>query len=251
MSTHSAAPPERVAVPVMRQRWDSLSFLHWPYDVDVVQRFLPAGLTVEAWDGRAWIGLVPFEMHVGGPAGPHMVRFPETNVRTYVVGPDGRPGIWFFSLDAGSVAAVTAARASWQLPYFWSRMSIRRDGDEVVYTASRRAPGPAKAGHEITVVAGDALSDVGEFEHYLTARFTLWNAVAGKLMRTQADHPPWQLRAATAVECREDLLATAGLPAPEGAPIAHYSDGVDVRIGAPRPARRRDSATGTSGLAAG
>ncbi|MDQ1745834.1 MAG: uncharacterized protein QOD07_97 [Frankiaceae bacterium] len=84
----------------MRQRWDSLSFLHWPYDVDVVQRFLPAGLTVEPWDGHAWVGLVPFEMHVGGPAGPLMVRFPETNVRTYVVGPDGRPGIWFFCSSA-------------------------------------------------------------------------------------------------------------------------------------------------------
>ena len=117
-------------------------------------------------------------------------------------------------------------------------MTIRRDGDEIGYVASRRAPGPAKAGHEITVVGGDALPDVGEFEHYLTARFTLWNAVAGRVMRTQAGHPPWELRSATVTSLREDLIAAAGLPEPEGEPIVHYSDGVDVRIGAPRPVRR-------------
>lgn len=237
--THTATPPERVKVPVMRHRWDTISFLHWRYDVGEVQRHLPDGLQVEAWDSSAWIGLVPFEMHLGGPAGPRMFRFPETNVRTYVVGPDGCPGVWFFSLDAASASAVTAARASWQLPYFWSRMSIRRNGDEIVYTASRRAPGPAKVGHEITVVAGGDLAEVGEFEHYLTARFTLWNVVAGKVMRTQADHPPWRLRSAEVTAWREDLLAAAGLPEPESEPLVHYSDGVDVRIGAPRPVRRR------------
>lgn len=245
MPVHGPTPPERVAVPVMRHRWDSISFLHWRYDVDEVQRHLPPGLTVEPWDGHAWIGLVPFEMYLGGPAGPRILRFPETNVRTYVVGPDGRAGVWFFSLDAASATAVTAARASWQLPYFWSRMSIRRDGDEIAYTASRRAPSrPANAGHDITVVAGDALPNPGEFEHYLTARFTLWNAVAGRVMRTQADHPPWELRAARVTSLREDLIAAAGLSEPDGDPIVHYSDGVDVRIGAPRPVPRRAAPAG-------
>src|SRR3954454_10171968 len=122
MATHTATPPQPVTVPVMRHRWATISFLHWPYDVEQVQRHLPAGIQVEPWEGQAWVGLVPFEMHLAGPAGPRLRRFPETNVRTYVVGPDGRPGIWFFSLDAGSAAAVTAARASWQLPYFWSDM---------------------------------------------------------------------------------------------------------------------------------
>jgi len=236
MSTHAATPPEPVRIPVMRHRWDTITFLHWRYDVDEVQRHLPRGLDVETWDGHAWVGLVPFEMHVGGPVGPLMVRFPETNVRTYVVGPDGRPGVWFFSLDAGSAAAVRVARASWQLPYFWSRMSIERDGDRIAYAAGRR--GPRAVGHEITVVRDGELSNVGEFEHYLTARFTLWNVVAGQLMRTQAEHPPWRLCAATLVEWREDLISAAGLPAPEGEPIVHCSDGTDVRIGVPHRVRR-------------
>lgn len=236
MSTHAATSPVAVSVPVMRHRWDTISFLHWRYDVDEVQRHLPRGLEVEPWDGYAWVGLVPFEMRVGGPAGPLFLRFPETNVRTYVVGPDGRPGVWFFSLDAGSAAAVSVARASWQLPYFRSRMSIDRDGDRVSYRARRR--GPREGGHEITVVKGEELADVSEFDHYLTARFTLWNVVSGLLMRTPAEHPPWRLRRADLVDCREDLVLAAGLTRPDSEPVVHCSDGTDVRIGAPRRVRR-------------
>ena len=225
----------------MRHRWDTLSFLHWPFDAEVVRRLVPDRLELETWDGRAWVGLVPFEMHVRPPAGPGRMRFPETNVRTYVVGPDGRPGVWFFSLDAGSVSAVTAARASWQLPYYAATMSVERGGDVVRYRSSRRRPGPSGAGHDITVAPGDVLTGAGEFEHYLTARFTLWNVVLGRVMRTQADHPPWVLRTARVTHLEEDLVAAAGLPAPAGPPLVHFSDGVDVRIGAPRPVPARSA----------
>jgi uncharacterized protein YqjF (DUF2071 family) len=238
MPTHPATPPERVTVPVMRHRWDTITFLHWAYDVATVQRHLPRGLTVEPWDGRAWVGLVPFEMHLGGPVGPRLLRFPETNVRTYVVGPDGRSGVWFFSLDAASSLAVAAARATWRLPYFRSRMTVFRAGDDVTYAAARRATASRGAGHDIRVTAGERLDDPGELEHYLTARFTLWNVVAGRPMRTQADHPPWSLRRATLTSLRENLLAAAGLPPPADAPIVHFSEGVDVRIAAPRVVRR-------------
>src|SRR3954452_23000735 len=194
MPIHGPDPPESVRVATMRHRWERLTFLHWSYDAAVVQRLLPAGLEVETWDGAAWVGLVPFRMRLGAGAGPLLSAFPETNVRTYVVGPDGRPGVWFFSLDAGSVSAVTAARASWQLPYYAATMSVERGGDVVRYRSSRRRPGPSGAAHDITVAPGDVLTGAGEFEHYLTARFTLWNVVLGHVMRTQADHPPWVLR---------------------------------------------------------
>ena len=75
----------------MRHRWATISFLHWPYPAEEIQRRLPSGLEVEPWDGQAWVGLVPFEMTVRPPVGPGTVRFPETNVRTYVIGPDGSP----------------------------------------------------------------------------------------------------------------------------------------------------------------
>jgi uncharacterized protein len=234
VSRHSAFPPELVRVPVMRHRWATISFLHWPYPAAEIQRRLPGGLEVEPWDGQAWVGLVPFEMTVRPPVGPGAVHFPETNVRTYVVGPDGRPGVYFFSLDAASASAVTTARTTWQLPYFLARMSVQRTGGAVRYRSERRRPGPAGAGHDLTVLPGEPIANPDEFSHYLTARFTLWNRVAGVLMRTQADHPPWVLQRAEVRDLHEDLLAATGLPAPVGEPRLHFSDGVDVRIGAPR-----------------
>src|SRR3954463_3548466 len=146
MRTHEATAPQPVRLPTMRHRWEANAFLHWSYPLDVVAHHLPAGLALEPWDGVAWVGLVPFRMHVQTPLGPrvHVVPpFPETNVRPYVRGPGGRPGIWFFSLDAGSVSAVTAARATYDLPYFQAEMSIDEVGDTIRYRSSRVAPGPA------------------------------------------------------------------------------------------------------------
>src|SRR3954453_16278139 len=117
----------------MRHRWAAISFLHWPYPAAEIQRRLPDGLEVQPWDGQAWVGLVPFGMTVRPPVGPGSLQFPETNVRTYVVGPDGRPGGFFPSLGAGRAAPGTPAGALLQLPYFLARMSVERSGAAIRY----------------------------------------------------------------------------------------------------------------------
>src|SRR5581483_6572537 len=109
----------------MRQRWESLTFVHWRYPADLLQRMVPPGLTVEQHESSAWVGLVPFRMHVSLPrlpAPPWAGRFAETNVRTYVRDVQGRSGVWFFSLDASRLGAVLTARSLFHLPYFWSAM---------------------------------------------------------------------------------------------------------------------------------
>jgi uncharacterized protein YqjF (DUF2071 family) len=124
---YSGVCPFTVGKPVMRQRWERLTFLHWAYDPDAVQRLLPAGLTVDTFDGVAWVGLVPFFMRVHTPGDrgvPWVSNFCETNVRTYARDRAGRAGIWFLSLDAARLGAVATARASYRLPYFWSSMRL-------------------------------------------------------------------------------------------------------------------------------
>jgi hypothetical protein len=223
----------------MRMRWSSLTFLHWPYAVDVVQALLPDGLTVEPCDGRAWVGLIPFEMTVApatGPEVPWLSRFPETNVRTYVRAADGSTGIWFFSLDAARLAAVVAARSSWGLPYFWSAMHVERRHDRVGYHSSRRAPsGGAVLSAYVEAGAPIPESDLTPFDHYLTARFVLFAPYLGRLWCTRAEHEPWPLRRVDLHGVRSTLLEAAGLPTPVGEPVAHFSDGVDVRVGRPHP----------------
>jgi uncharacterized protein len=227
----------------MLHRWDRVTFVHWRYRPADVQALLPPGLSVEAFDGGAWVSLVPFRMRVRFPgigALPWVSTFPETNVRTYVVGPDGWTGIWFFSLDAGRLAPVLTARATLQLPYMWAGMSIARDGGRVRYRSARWWPGPRGARADADVEIGPALGEPepGSLDDFLTMRFRLYTRFAGGAIgRLDAEHRPWPLRRAVLVGLREEVVEAAGLPAPAGPPLVHYSDGVGVRIGPPSIAR--------------
>lgn len=228
-------PPVPVERASMRMRWSSISFLHWAYDVDVVQAMLPAGLTVEPYDGAAWVGLVPFQMMVAparGPELPWLSHFPETNVRTYVRADNGTTGIWFLSLDASRLPAVVAARSTWGLPYFWSSLRVRRNGESVSYECARKAPTP-RARSLVEVHVGSDISIATAFDDYLTARFVLLARYARRLFSTRVEHPPWPLRRASVTRLGDGLVRAAGLPAPDTEPVVHFSEGVDVRVGVP------------------
>jgi uncharacterized protein YqjF (DUF2071 family) len=233
------ACPFAIDRPVMRQRWERLTFLHWPFDASDVQRLLPGGLEAETHDGAAWAGLVPFWMRVATPGGrrvPWASNFCETNVRTYVRDRAGRTGIWFFSLDAARLGAVITARATpYRLPYFWSSMRLSQRGSEIAYTSRRRWPGPRPAASRVRVGIGApvAVADVTALEHFLTARWMLFSVTGDRLVSARACHEPWPLHRAEARFLDDHLLTAAGLPAPAGEPLAHYSPGVDVAIGGP------------------
>jgi uncharacterized protein YqjF (DUF2071 family) len=234
----SANPPSTT---VMRQEWRRLTFLHWPYEPAVVQRLLPPGLTVETYDGTAWVALVPFEMVAKAPVGPELPwasRFWETNVRTYVTGPDGRTGVWFLSLDASRFGAVAAARLGYSLPYYWSRMRLvaTDEGRDILYVTERRWPRPAgRSVVQVRVGEPYAAAELTQRDHYLTARFALWARTRRGLRWTPADHTPWPLHRAELLRLDDTLVTAAGLPAPQGEPVLHHSAGVAVRIGRDRP----------------
>ena len=104
--------------------WRDLLFMHWPVDVDALRPLVPPSLSIDTFDGSAWLGVVPFDMTGVRPhflpAVPGLSNFPEINLRTYVTAED-RPGVWFFSLDAHSRLAVRLARTTFHLPYFAPR----------------------------------------------------------------------------------------------------------------------------------
>jgi uncharacterized protein len=240
----SPEPPFDVAHPVMHNRWDTLTLLHWSYEPHVVQRLLPPGLEVETWDGRAWVGLVPFAMQVrapGQPWWPRLGRFPETNVRTYVKARGGGglgrgPGVWFFSLEAARLGVVAIGRGGYGVPYFWAKMRCEQHGDLWEYESSRRWPGPRGAHCRVRVRVGDAyaLDEASDFEHWLSARWRLYGELrSGRIVTAEAHHERWPLFHAEVLECEESLLTACGLPAPTGTPIAHWSPRATVRIGRP------------------
>jgi uncharacterized protein YqjF (DUF2071 family) len=235
----SAQCPFTVDRPVMTQRWERLTFVHWSFDASCVRQLLPEWLEVETFDGAAWVGVVPFFMRVGTARGhrvPWVSNFCETNVRTYVRDREGRSGIWFFSLDAARLGAVLTARTTYRLPYFWSRMRLDEHGNEMTYECKRRWPDRQTATSRLRIRVGApfAAADLSDRDHFLTARWVLFSAAGERRRFARAFHTPWPLHRAEPVAVDDLLLTIAGLPSRQGQqPIVHYSPGVDVRIGRP------------------
>jgi uncharacterized protein len=234
----SRRPDHEVRVPVMRQEWRDVVFLHWPYPRAAVARQVPRGLSIHTYKGQAWVALTSFQVAACslGPAPPLSAwSFPETNLRTYVVGPDGQDGIWFLDIDAGSLPVAVGARLGVGAPYHWADMSVRRSGPSVRYECRRR--GPVDAGHDIEIRVGDPVADADRagLVDWLTGRWRSWTALAGVAVCSPVAHEPWPLRHAEVVTLEQDVFSPAGLAPPEGDPLAHYAPSASARFAPSRP----------------
>jgi hypothetical protein len=216
----------------MFQRWRWLTFLHWRYDPAVIRSLLPPQVTLDTFGGAAWIGLTPFLLTglrpPGAPALPWLSRFPETNVRTYVRGPDGVGGVWFFTLEADRLAAVIGARATYRLPYRWADMRVLRSGRITEYE-SRRKPPFGAAYSSVAISQGEPI-EAGDLENFLTARYRLYALWGSRLACAQIDHAPWRLHSARVLRLEQNLIESCGVPRPKGNPMVHYSPDLLVRV---------------------
>ncbi|MBV8905399.1 MAG: DUF2071 domain-containing protein [Acidobacteriia bacterium] len=217
----------------MFQRWRRLTFLHWRYAAEAIRPLIPRGLELDTFDGAAWVALTPFLVTglrpPGAPALPWISQFPETNVRTYVRGPDGEGGVWFFTLEADRLASVAGARLLYRLPYRWADMRVLRKGRIVEYESARKWPF-GEGGTSIAIHAGEPIT-ANEFENFLTARFRLYTMWGERVAFAQIEHAPWPLHTARILRLRQNLIERSGVPAATGAPIVHYSPDLQVRIG--------------------
>jgi uncharacterized protein len=226
----------------MRMRWRGLLFAHWPVDAKGLRPLVPAGLEIDTFEGRAYLGIVPFGMEDVAPRGlpaiPVVSAFPEVNVRTYVRHGE-LDGIWFLSLDAASRLAVEGARAAFHLPYFHASMSMQRHGPDVIYHSERRdRRGPPAILDGWYRPTGPVVrAEPGSLEEWLTARFRLFAADGrGRLSRTEIRHADWPLQPAEAEFESESLAAALGISLPDEPPHLLFSERLDVRAWWPRRA---------------
>ncbi len=226
----------------MHQNWHHLAFLHWEVPRAELQAVIPAGLTVDLFEGKAYIGLVPFTMTgvrpILLPPLPGVSSFHEINVRTYVHQEGRVPGVWFFSLDANSRLAVEAARAAYKLAYFHSRIDFSASGGalpEIDFTSRRddgRGPSPAHAQIRYAPVEGPvAPARPGTLEHFLVERYILYAEDEEKaLYRARVHHQPYPLQKVEIRALEETLVWAAGIRRPESVPIRHYAREVNVKV---------------------
>jgi uncharacterized protein len=231
---------------LMFQRWLDLLFAHWPIPAEEIAPLIPPGLTLETYAGTAWLGIVPFRMsHVrprGLPAVPWLSYFPELNVRTYVR-VDDRPGVFFFSLDAGNPVAVALARTFFHLPYFRADMDLRHgdgEGDaETIHYTSRRTHGGAPNASFVAryrPLGPIYRAAAGSFEYWLTERYALYSADRrGHIYRGEIHHQPWPLQPAEAEFTFNSVAEASGLSLPDQAPLLHFVRRLDVVAWAVQP----------------
>ena len=217
---------------LMTQSWHDLLFAHWRVDVAVLRARVPAALPLDLYDGEAWVGIVPFRMTNVAPRGvppfPIVSAFPELNVRTYVA-VNGKPGVYFFSLDAGSALAVVAARTLFGLPYFSADMQVATVGGGIHY-ASHRTSGSVAAFEASYRPVGPVRAPApGTLEHFLTERYCLYTAGPGsRVTRVEIHHPAWPLQQADAEIHVNTMADVAGIPLPASAPLLHFSKRQDM-----------------------
>jgi uncharacterized protein YqjF (DUF2071 family) len=218
----------------MTMRWEDLAFLHWRYPPEIVRPLVPASLELDLFDGSAWIGVVPFRMSHVGPRGldslPGVSRFAELNVRTYARTGD-RAGVWFFSLDAESRVAVEGARLLFHLPYFHARMSCREQSGAIVYESERRDRRGKQAIFRARYRPSGAIANEqrSALETWLTERYCLFAAdPRGRVYMGDVHHRRWPLERGEAEIESSSMIEAAGLPAPQGEPLVHFSRELDV-----------------------
>lgn len=216
--------------------WRQLSFLHWEVPARVLQPLVHPRLTIDTFEGRAFVGLVPFTMQdirfFPLPRWPGMTNFHETNVRTYVHLDGHDPGVWFFSLDAASRQCVLGARVTYHLPYHFADMRIDSEGARRHYRSDRAWPKPTPAHCDVKVELGASIGTAksDSFEDFLAERYLLYSSKNDHLYCGQVHHAPYPLREAKLEHVDETLLAAAGIPV-SGPPVSVLaSDGVDVDV---------------------
>jgi len=227
---------------MMAQTWRDLLFAHWAVEPEAVRAALPDALPLDTFDGRAWIGVTPFEVSGlrlrGLPPLPGTARFPELNLRTYTT-LGGKPGIYFLSLDAGNPLAVLAARRAYRLPYFTAQMMISRSHQTLHYASCRSSHQGDRAGFEATYRPSGRpeAPTAGTLEYFLTERYCLYTVgEPPQVFRADIHHPPWPLQPAKAAVSENTLTRPWRITLPPVEPIVHFAALQQVLVWPPRAA---------------
>jgi uncharacterized protein len=219
--------------PVGFHEWKKLLFLHWQIPVEDLRPLIPAALSIDTFEGVAYVGVVPFVMEGVRPRWwPKALAFNflETNVRAYVH-LDGQPGVYFLSLDASSKLAVWAARFGWSLPYFFSDMNIDQDKNEIQYTASRRSKPHPKLSVKYRVGKEIGPSQPESLEFFLLERYLMFVERQGGIQAGQVYHTPYIPHEVELINLKDELVHATGLAHPKDQPhCAHYVELVEAQI---------------------
>ena len=218
---------------IMQQTWEDLLFAHWKLPREILEKRIPPTLEPDTYNGESYIAVTPFKMRDVRfrllPPIPSATNFLEVNVRTYVK-KNGKPGIYFFSLDASSTLSAIGARLGINLPYHIAEMSVT-EADGTFNYSSYRKDEPAELEVSYKPVSEVFESASGSIEEFLTERYCLFQNIGEKrLIEIDIHHLKWPLQNAVAVFAKNTLARPAGIKLPDEMPLLHFSKSVKAAI---------------------
>ena len=217
----------------MKQTWSDLLFAHYPIKFEVLRELVPEALHVDSYNGMCWISVVPFRMSGvrlrGLPPVPGTDEFPELNVRTYVT-LDGKPGVYFFSLDAANRIAVKGAKTLYYLPYWYANMEMRNNGEMIAFNSKRKHDLKIELACQYRPISAPFQATKGSFEEWLVERYCFYTLnSSGVPLRCDILHEPWTLQHAEAEFSTNSMLSEQGIDVECDVPILHFAKTIDVR----------------------
>lgn len=218
----------------MTMSWRNLLFAHWPLPAEQIRTLVPASLELDLIDGQAWLSLAPFAMRNVGPRfanrAPWLSRFLELNVRTYVTA-GGKPGVYFFSLNAANRIAVEIGRRFFHLPYFNARIEQREETGWIVYSCERidQRLGSGRFQGRYRPAGPVYRSTPGDLDHWLTERYCLYAVdLRDRVHRCDIHHHQWPLQPAEAEIEIDSVVDAHGIRLPKILPLLHFAKSLDV-----------------------
>ena len=217
----------------MKQTWNDLLFAHYPIKLEVLQKLVPDVLPLDSFNDMGWIGVVPFHMTDirlrGLPPLPGTDKFPELNVRTYVT-LAGKPGVYFFSLDAANRLAVWVAKTFYHLPYMYADIKMNHNGLIIDFESNRQSKDDVKLACSYRPISEPSYAAKGSFEEWMAERYCFYTLNnKGVPLRCDILHQPWLLQHAEAEFSQNTILSKQGILVESDEPILHFSKKIEVR----------------------
>lgn len=217
----------------MKQIWSDLLFAHYPIKYEVLRKLVPEALHLDSYNGTCWIGVVPFRMSGvrlrGLPPIPGTDQFPELNVRTYVT-LDGKPGVYFFSLDAANYLAVKGAKTLYHLPYWYADMEIKKRDTNIEFKSKRLHDPEIELACSYRPISEPFQAPIGSFEEWMVERYCFYTLnSSGVPLRCEILHEPWTIQEAEAEFSTNSILFKQGINVDSDSPILHFAKKIEVR----------------------
>ncbi len=213
-----------------RQQLESVLFLHWPAPAAFLRRYVPPVLAIDQFDGQAWVSLVVMRMHVLNTALPFpTLRFNQVNLRTYVRYGE-QSGIWFFSVHANHLLAVTTARLATPIPYQVAFIQYGFATSEKFAHAKCNRSCRLQLALRFSVNAELAVSD--PLHTWLLERYHLFTlGQQGRLLLGTFRHPPWLTQTVQIARCHLQAAPIDQALFSEPPALAHFSPGTEGEFG--------------------